>query len=154
MIGQLRDEEEWQAPGPMPIESLDNDDEEAPRPHDDAVVAADDPDAVVEDAARRTPLDPAASRPNALQDYYERKGLFTVRMHVVHRIQMFTPLEVPDEPPPVDIKHIDVMRSTRTDLHEFPSLLRIDDCWTGHDGDKKNVHIGPGGIPTPWTGET
>lgn len=46
------------------------------------------------------------------------------------------------------------MRSTRTDLHEFPALTRIDGCWTGHDGDKKNVHLGPGGTPVSWTGET
>ena len=67
---------------------------------------------------------------------------------------MFTPLEVPDEPPPVAIKHLDALRSTRTDMHEFPSLTRIDDCWTGHGGDKKTVHTGPGGRPAPWTGET
>ena len=55
----------------MPIDSLDDDATEE-QPHGDAVHAADDPDAVVDDVDRRTPVEPAASQ-LALQDYWEKK---------------------------------------------------------------------------------
>ena len=104
----------------MPIDSLDEDN--AP-PHGDAVNAAEDPEIVAAGLDRQATSDTMALPP-VLHDYWEKRGFFTVRVHVVPRTCKFSPLEVPDEPPPVAIKHLDVMRSTRTDLHEFPKLTR------------------------------
>ena len=81
MIGQLRDEEEWETPGPMPIDSLDEDDPGALPPHDDIVVVVDDPDMVVEDVARQAASD-AAALPPVLQDTCEKLGFSSVRVHV------------------------------------------------------------------------
>ena len=39
-------------------------------------------------------------------------------------------------------------------MHEYPKLVSMEDTWTGHDSDMSVVHIGKGGVPTKWTGET
>jgi hypothetical protein len=119
----------------------------------DAVTAAEDPEAVLDEIVRQQ-LIADKPAPIELKDRWERREFWTVRVHEEPRTNLFSPLEVPDDPPPVDIKHLDVMRSTMTNLYEVPRLKRIDDCWTGHEGDKKIVHLGPGGSPTKWTGET
>jgi hypothetical protein len=131
----------------------DEESEASDTKHTDAVTAAEDPEAVLDEVVRHQ-LIADKPAPIELKDRWEKREFWTVRVHDEPRTNLFSPLEVPDDPPPVDIKHIDVMRSTRTNLYEFPSLKRIDDCWTGHEGDKKILHLGSGGTPTKWTGET
>ena len=46
------------------------------------------------------------------QDTWLIEGDYIVRKHKVPRTALFSPTDVPDEPPPIDIKHVEVFRIT------------------------------------------
>ena len=53
------------------------------------------------------------------------------------------------------MESLDVTRLTYTNLHEFgKGLTRIDDVWTGAEGDKQPIAKDVHGKLATWTGET
>ena len=46
------------------------------------------------------------------QDFWLTEGDFPVRRHILPRTILFSPLDVPLGPPPIDVKHIEVLRYT------------------------------------------
>ena len=61
----------------------------------------------------------------AINDFWSMSGNFIYRHHVEPRVEIFSPRE---ESFPIPLKHIDVSRTTRTNL-DVMQESRIDDYW-------------------------
>ena len=59
------------------------------------------------------------------QDTWLIEGDYLVRKHKVPRTALFSPTDVPDEPPPIDITHVEVLRVT---CPKFTGILGL--AWT------------------------
>ena len=79
-------------------------------------------------------------------DEWVVQGDYLIRVHKFPRMCLFTPLEAED-PPPVPIDKIDVMRTTRTDIENIDEQV-IEDCWDG----KSDTDHRP--LSAAWIGET
>ena len=75
------------------------------------------------------------------EDFWSFQGDFIYRHHIEPRVQLYVPKE---ESFPIPLKHIDVIRSTHTDL-DVAQEKRIDDNW--------NVDR-DGNLSDSWTGFT
>ena len=47
------------------------------------------------------------------QDCWRIEGDYLVRVHRLPRTTLFSPLDLPDDPPPIDAKNIEVLRTTK-----------------------------------------
>ena len=77
----------------------------------------------------------------AINDFWSMSGNFIYRHHVEPRVKLYSPR---DESFPIPLKHIDVSRTTHTNL-DVKQEKRIDDCWN-IDGSRD--------LSDPWTGFT
>ena len=69
----------------------------------------------------------------------------------------FSPLDVPDDPPPIDVTHIEVLRVTNPRLagEVWPEYDCIEDCWAGRPSDARSLSEPSQRSDSPtWTGET
>lgn len=110
-----------------------------------AITAADNPAAILAEAEQAPPADPEPPK----EDWWERVGHYLVRHHEVPLTKYYVPKR--EDCLTVSIKHLDVMRKTVTDLHEFQQLREIKDCWTGHYSDTKPL-LTHNGQDVQWTG--
>ena len=90
------------------------------------------------------------------RDYWSIQGDYLVRTHKVPRTTLFTPLEVPNEPPPIAINNIEVLRTTKPRFSgtQWPTMEIIEDCWTARPSDAKPLLAPSDGSTLTWTGET
>ncbi len=90
------------------------------------------------------------------RDTWSVQGSYLVRTHNRPRTALFSPLEAADDLPPIDLKHIDVARTTRPIFsgQQWPSLELIEDCWNGHPSDQRAIQHPDDGSTLTWTGET
>ena len=77
----------------------------------------------------------------AINDFGSMSGTFIYRHHVEPRVKLYSPRE---ESFPIPLKHIDVSRTTHTNL-DVKQEKRIDDYWN-IDGSRD--------LSDPWTGST
>jgi len=119
----------------------EEDDEHDPEEYEMADVPAEapqDPNLVHKPEAGGGPSQPQP------HDYWLKRGYFMARIHNIPRTHKFSPLECEDRHEDVEggipVENFDVTRLTYTNLHEFGKhLTRIDDVWTGAEGDKQPV---------------
>ncbi len=134
----------------------EEDDENDPEEYEMADVPAEapqDPNLVHKPEAGGGPSQPQP------HDYWLKRGYFMARIHNIPRAHKFSPLECEDRPEDVEggipVENFDVTRLTYTNLHEFGKhLTRIDDVWTGAEGDKQPVAKDVHAKFATWTGET
>ena len=77
----------------------------------------------------------------AINDFWSMSGNFIYRHHVEPRVKLYSPRE---ESFPIPLKHIDVSRTTHTNL-DVKQEKRIDDYWNTD---------GSSDLSDPWTGFT
>ena len=67
------------------------------------------------------------------QDTWAIEGGYFVRTHRVPRTTLFSPLDVPDYPPAIGAKHIEILRVTQPQFadEQWPKFGCIEGCWTG-----------------------
>ncbi len=99
--------------------------------------------------------DPANDEPGGSEpppkDYWEQRGLFIYRVHVVPRTRCFAPT-LCDEEPPIPLQNIEVYRTTIPD--SWYQIPQEEDTWIGHKKDEKVFKWNANGTPVAWTGET
>ena len=78
-------------------------------------------------------------------DKWEQRGSRLVRVHTTPRRKLFCPDDVPNDPPPVPLADIDVMRTHITNS-DMKDEQRIDDVWFGSSSHRE--------LSCEWTGET
>ena len=81
------------------------------------------------------------------------------RVHNIPRTHKLSPLECDDKPEEAEggipMENLDVARITYTNLHEFgKGSTRIEDVWTGADGDKQPIATDVHGKLATGDGET
>ena len=81
---------------------------------------------------------------------------YFVRKHRLPRTTLFGALDVPDDPPPNDVKHIEVLRVTnpRFARDSWPKYDCVEDCSGGRPSDAKSLQNPLSGATLTWTGET
>ena len=96
----------------------------------------------------------SSSDPN--QDCWLIECDYLVRRHYKPRTTLFSPLDVPEDPPPIDVKHVDVLRVTKPLFagHQWPEMDLIEDAWSGNASDAKSLNDPGDGSTLTWTGET
>ena len=87
------------------------------------------------------PHDSLPDAGEAINDFWSMSGSFIYRHHVEPRVKLYSPRE---ESFPIPLKHIDVTRTTHTNL-DVKQEKRIDDYWN-IDGSRN--------LSDPWTGFT
>ena len=77
-------------------------------------------------------------------------------MHRAPRTTLFSPVEVPDDPPPIDIKNIEVLRTTKPLFAsiQWPEMNVLEDAWSGNPSDARSLQSPSDGSTLTWTGET
>ena len=77
---------------------------------------------------------------SANQDALSMDGDYVVRKHILPRTTLFSPLDVPEVPPPIDARRLEVLRSTkpRFSWQQWPEMQLVEDCWTGHASSKSS----------------
>ena len=82
------------------------------------------------------------------------QGDILVRVHHVPRTTLFAPWMETDDPPPVDIRHLEVSRRTTPVFSgaKWPGLEVIEDAWAGFQSDAKVLQSPLGGSTLTWTG--
>jgi len=90
------------------------------------------------------------------QDSWHIEGDYLVRVHRVPRTTLFSPLDVPDDPPPIDVKNIEVLRTTKPVFSgtQWPEMETIEDAWSGNASDARILQTPDDGSTLTWTGET
>ena len=90
------------------------------------------------------------------QDYWSIQGDYLIRTHNRPRTLLFSPLEVPDDLPPIDSIHLEVSRTTKPIFsgQQWPTMELIEDCWTGRPSDARPLLKPDDGSTLSWTGET
>ena len=90
------------------------------------------------------------------KDSWSIQGDYLVRTHVKPRTTLFSPIEDPHDPPPIDQKYIEVLRTTKPRFagQQWPSMELIEDCWMGQPSDAKPLRNPADGSTLSWTGET
>ena len=84
------------------------------------------------------------------------EGDCLVRKHRLPRTTLFSPLDVPDDPPPIAAENIEVLRITKPIFSgtPWPGMDTIEDCWMGRAHDAKPLTNPLSGKTLTWTGET
>ncbi|MDP7560364.1 MAG: hypothetical protein QF745_07465, partial [Planctomycetota bacterium] len=95
--------------------------------------------------------EPGGNEPPILKDYWEQRGLYLYRVHVVPRTMRFAPT-LCDEEPPIPLVNIEVYRATIPD--KFYQIPQEEDTWIGHKKDEQVFRRNANGSPLSWTGET
>ena len=90
------------------------------------------------------------------QDSWHIEGDYLVRRHVLPRTTLFSPLDCPDDPPPIDAKHIEVLRTTKPLFAgmQWPEMAIVEDAWSGNPSDAVSLRNPSDGSTLTWTGET
>ena len=90
------------------------------------------------------------------RDRWLIEGDYLVRKHAVPRTTLSSPLDVPDDPPPIDVKSIEVLRITKPIFSggTWPEMNTVEDCWMGRAHDAKSLLDPSNGSTLTWTGET
>ena len=90
------------------------------------------------------------------RDSWSLQGDYLVRTHKVPRTTLFTPLEVPEDPPPIALQHIEVLRTTKPRFsgQPWPTMELVEDCWKARPSDAKPLLSPSDGSTLTWTGET
>ena len=90
------------------------------------------------------------------KDYWRIGGDYLVRVHVVPRTTLFSPLDVPDDPPLIDAKNIEVLRTTKPLFAgtQWLEMNVIEDAWSGNPSDAKSLQSPSDDSTLSWTGET
>ena len=119
----------------------------------------DNPGGVDGDQDESTPTaddDGQRSPEPVLRDSWEIQGDVLVRVHNVPRTSLFAPWMETHDPPPVDIRHIEVSRTTQPVFAgaKWPGLEVIEDAWSGHQADAKVLQNPQDGSTLTWTGES
>ena len=72
------------------------------------------------------------------------------------RTTLFSPLDVPDDLPPIDVKNTVVLRATKPLLAgtQWPDMATVEDAWSGNPSDAKSLQNPSDGSTLTWTGET
>ena len=75
-------------------------------------------------------------------DPWSIQGDYLVRTHKVPRTTLFSPLDVPADPPPIDVNNIEVLRVSKPRFagEQWPKFETIDDSWSGNPSDAKSLH--------------
>ena len=89
----------------------------------------------------RQPQDSLPDASEAINDFWSMLGSFICRHHDEPRVKLYSPTE---ESFPIPLEHIDVSRTTHTNL-DVKQETRIDDYWN-MDGSRD--------LSDPWTGFT
>lgn len=87
---------------------------------------------------------PAETETPPVPDYWERRGLFLVRVHKTPRRRLFSPAEATD-PSPIPIDELDVLRQTKTNS-DMTEEKDIEDVWCEDLPNRE--------LSQEWTGET
>ena len=119
---------------------------EDPDPHNAGGVGGRDVDGAGDELSARAPD----------QDSWCIEGDYLVRRHLVPRTTLFSPLDLPDDPPPIDAANIEVLRVT-TPLFagdQWPEMAILEDAWSGNISDAKTLRHPVDGSTLTWTGET
>ena len=89
------------------------------------------------------------------QDEWQVQGDALVRVYRRPRTTLFSPTECPDDLPPVDLVHLDAMRTTSPVFAgglKWPELECIEDAWCGHaQHDAKTLRDPGDGSTLTWT---
>jgi hypothetical protein len=90
------------------------------------------------------------------RDCWSIQGDYLVRTHNCPRTALFSPLEVPEDPPPIELKHIEVLRVTKPRFsgQQWPKMELVEDCWVARPSDAKPLLNPLDGSTLTWTGET
>ena len=90
------------------------------------------------------------------QDSWRIEGDYLVRVHRAPRTTLFSPVEVPDDPPPIDVKNIEVLRTTKPLFAgmQWPEMNVLEDAWSGNPSDARSLQSPSDGSTLTWTGET
>ena len=80
-------------------------------------------------------------------DTWAIEGDYLVRTHRVPRTTLFSPLDVPDDPPPIHVNNIEALRVTRPRFagETWPEYDCVEDCWAGRPSDARSLqnHYAP-----------
>ena len=92
--------------------------------------------------SRETDLDEGESAgrdPN--QDHWLIEGDYLVRRHLVPRTTLFSPPDVPDDLPPIDVNQIEVLRTTKPLFAgtKWPEMATVEDAWSGNPSDARSL---------------
>ena len=66
------------------------------------------------------------------QDSWRIEGDYLVRVHRAPRTTLFSPVDVPSDPPPIDVKSIEVLRTTKPLFAgtQWPEMSVLEDAWS------------------------
>ena len=75
------------------------------------------------------------------QDSWRIEGDYLVRVHRVPRTTLFSPLEVPNDLPPIDVQNLEVLRTTKPVFAgtQWPEIDVIEDAWSGNPSDARTL---------------
>ena len=101
-------------------------------------------------------METESEQPATDQDSWVVEGDYLVRRHLVPRTTLFSPLDCPDEPPPIPIRNIEVLRTTKPRFSgtTWPDMATVEDCWMARPSDAKSLPNPVDGSTLTWTGET
>ena len=90
------------------------------------------------------------------QDFWRTEGDYLVRVHPVPRTTLFSPLDLPENPPPIDATNIEVLRATKPLFagDQWPETATPEDAWSGNPSDAKTLRHPVDGSTLTWTEET
>ena len=90
------------------------------------------------------------------QDSWVIEGDFLVRKHALPRTTLFSPMDCPEDPPPIPLESIEVLRTTKPQFSgtPWPDMETVQDCWMGRPHDAKSLLHPLDGTTLTWTGET
>ena len=79
------------------------------------------------------------------QDSWAIEGDYLVRKHILPRTTLFSPLDCPEDPPPLEMKHIEVLRTAKPLFSgtPWPDLAAVEDCWMARPSDAKSLFNQP-----------
>ena len=89
------------------------------------------------------------------KDSWRIEGDCLVRVHVLPRTTLFSPLDALDDLP-IDVTHLEVLRTTKPLFagHHWPEMTVIEDAWSGNPSDAKALQNPDDESTLTWTGET
>ena len=72
------------------------------------------------------------------------------------RATLFSPLDCPEDLPPIPLESIEVLRATKPEFSgtPWPDMETVEDCWMGRAHDAKSLLNPVDRTTLTWTGET
>ncbi len=76
-----------------------------------------------------------------------------MRVHRVPRTTLFSPLDVPNDLPPIDVQNFEVLRTTEPFFAgiQWPETDVIEYAWGGNPSDARTLQTPGGGSTLTWT---